>query len=111
MVCISYLEISGSPSGLHYLVRRLRARLPEAKILVGLWPTDGQDAEDDRIRHVVGADAYASNLKDAVDACVKAAHAAAGSAPREMADDTGKGGSGKHEAPAAPQTEGNKVTA
>ncbi|MBE7220738.1 MAG: AI-2E family transporter, partial [Caulobacteraceae bacterium] len=38
MVCISYLEISGSPSGLHYLVRRLRARLPEVKILVGLWP-------------------------------------------------------------------------
>ncbi len=108
LVCISYLEISGSPSGLHYLVRRLRARLPEAKILVGLWPTDGQD---DRIRNVVGADIYASNLKDAVDACVKAAHEAAGSVPRQKADDTGKGGAGKHEAPAEPQNEGLKATA
>ncbi len=111
MVCISYLEIAGSPSGLHYLVRRLRARLPEAKILVGLWPTDGQDVEDDRIRNVVGADVYASNLKDAVDACVKAAHDASGTAPRQKADDTGKGGAGKHEAPAEPQNEGLKATA
>ena len=111
MVCISYLEISGSPSGLHYLVRRLRARLPEAKILVGLWPADGKDVDDDRIRNVVGADVYASNLKDAVTACVDAAHAAAGSAPRQKTDDTGKGGAGKHEAPAQPQNEGMKVTA
>ena len=111
MVCISYLEISGSPSGLHYLVRRLRARLPEAKILVGLWPADGQDVEDDRIRNVVGADVYASNLKDAIDACVKAAHEDAGTTPREKADDTGKGGAGKHQAPAQPQGEGAKVSA
>ena len=111
MVCVSYLEISGSPSGLHYLVRRLRARMPDAKILVGLWPTDGQDVDDDRIRNVVGADVYASNLRDAVTACVQAAHEAAGSVPREKPDDTGQGGAGKHEAPAAPQAEGLKVTA
>ncbi len=109
MVCISYLEISGSPSGLHYLVRRLRARLPRAKILVGLWPTDGQDGESDRIRTVVGADVYASNLKEAVDACVKAAHDAAGTVPSQHADDTGKDGAGRHEAPARPQTEGLSV--
>ena len=111
MVCISYLEISGSPSGLHYLVRRLRARLPQARILVGLWPADGQDVGDDRIRNVVGADVYASNLKEAVDACVKAAHDDAGTAPSEKADDTGKGGAGKHEAPAEPQNDGLKVSA
>ena len=103
MVCISYLENSGSPSGLHYLVRRLRARLPRAKILVGLWPTDGQDGESDRIRTVVGADVYASNLKEAVDACVKAAHDAAGTVPSQHADDTGKDGAGRHEAPARPR--------
>ncbi len=28
MVCISYLEISGSPNHLHYLMRRLRSRMP-----------------------------------------------------------------------------------
>ena len=111
MVCISYLEISGSPSGLHYLVRRLRSRLPEAKILVGLWPTEGQAFEDDRVRNVVGADVYSSNLKDAVTACVEAAHADAGTAPREKPDDTGQGGAGKHEAPGRPQAEGLKGTA
>ena len=99
MVCVSYLEISGSPSGLHYLVRRLRQRLPRAKILVGLWPVDGDAVEDDRIRHVVGADVYASNLKDAVEACVDAAHADApgASAERRNLDADGRG---VHEAPA-----------
>ncbi len=102
MVCISYLEIVGSPSGLHYLVRRLRQHLPQAQILVGLWPVDGDDMDDARIRSVVGADAYASNLKDAVDACVAAAHADAGTVPQERPDTTGRGGTGLHEAPAAP---------
>ena len=111
MVCISYLEISGSPSGLHYLVRRLRARLPEAKILVGLWPDDGQDVGDDRIRNVVGADVYASNLKEAVDACVQAAHHDAGTAPREGADDAGTGDVGRRDAPAQFRGEGMKLPA
>ena len=99
MVCVSYLEISGSPSGLHYLVRRLRQRLPRARILVGLWPVDGDAVEDDRIRHVVGADVYASNLKDAVEACVDAAHAdtPGGSTERRKLDADGRG---VHEAPA-----------
>jgi len=36
MVCISYLDISGSPSHLRYLMKRLRRRLPDVSILVGL---------------------------------------------------------------------------
>ena len=102
MVCVSYLEISGSPSGLHYLVRRLRQRLPKAKILVGLWPADGDAVEDDRIRHVVAADVYASNLKDAVEACVSAAHH---DAPTDTGDgrNLDGGGHGVHEAPAVPR--------
>ena len=105
MVCISYLEISGSPSALHYLVRRLRVRSPGVKVLVGLWPTDGQDVEDERIRNVVAADSYASNLKDAVNACVAAAHADAGTTPSQRPDDTGQGAAGKHEPPAQPRGE------
>jgi predicted PurR-regulated permease PerM len=102
MVCISYLEISGSPTALHYLVRRLRQRIPGVRILVGLWPAEGSDTDDDRIRSAVAADDYASSLREAVDACVAAAHAAAGSQPRQAADPTGAGGAGKHEAPALP---------
>ena len=102
MVCVSYLEISGSPSGLHYLVRRLRQRLPDAKILVGLWPVDGEAVEDERIRRIVAADVYASNLKDAVEACVKAAHADASTSPtqRRDPDDDGRG---RHDAPSTPR--------
>ncbi len=102
LICISYLEISGSPSGLHYLVRRLRQRAPGAKILVGLWPAGGGEVDDGRIRGVVAADAYASNLKDAVDACVQAAHDDAGSAPASGPDAAARGDTGRHDAPAHP---------
>ena len=102
MVCVSYLEISGSPSGLHYLVRRLRQRLPLAKILVGLWPADGDAVEDDQIRKIVAADIYASNLKQAVEACVSAAH---DDAPTDTGDRRNRDGDGRgvHEAPAEPR--------
>ena len=79
MVCISYLEISGSPNHLHYLMRRLRSRMPGVPILVGVWPAEDSDVSDKRIRNVIGADHYTANLKDAVDACVTVAHEAAGS--------------------------------
>ena len=105
MVCISYLEISGSPAALHYLVRRLRQRIPGAQILIGLWPGEGKDMDDERIRTVVGADLYAANLREAVDACVKAAHDDAGTVPGQRPDASGRGGAGRHEAPAAPEGE------
>ena len=101
MVCISYLEIVSSPSALHYLVRRIRQRLPHAHILVGLWPTEDAGTDDERIRGVVGADAYASNLKQAVDACVEAAHADAGTPARSGAESGGRG-TGRHEASSKP---------
>ena len=78
MVCISYLEISGSPNHLHYLMRRLRSRMPGVPILVGVWPAENNDVSDKRIRNVIGADHYTANLKDAVDTCVRVAHEAAG---------------------------------
>jgi hypothetical protein len=40
MVCVSYLDIGGTPSHLRYLMRRLRQRLPQALILIGLWRAD-----------------------------------------------------------------------
>ncbi|GAC1328273.1 MAG: AI-2E family transporter [Beijerinckiaceae bacterium] len=82
MVCISYLDISGSPSHLRYLLRRLRRRLPTAPILVGLWPAEDSALKDERIRAVIGADYYTSSLREAVNACVEAAtKAAAPNAP------------------------------
>ena len=74
MVCLSYLELMGSPSHLRYLVRRLRRRLPEVPILVGFWPDEAEVLKDDRMRAAIGADYYTSSLHDAVEACLEAAY-------------------------------------
>jgi hypothetical protein len=57
------------------LLRRLRQRLPTAKLLVGLWPAEQAILTDDRLRAAVGADIYTSSLRDAVEACLEAARA------------------------------------
>ena len=73
MICLCYLELSGAPSHLRYLLRRLRQRLPEARLLVGLWPTDQAILTDDRLRAAVGADIYTSSLRETLEACLDAA--------------------------------------
>jgi predicted PurR-regulated permease PerM len=74
MVCISYLELSGSPAALHYLVRRLRQRIPDVPILVGLWPSEDNVLKDDRVRAVIGADYFTTSLREAVETCLEVAH-------------------------------------
>jgi predicted PurR-regulated permease PerM len=73
MVCLCYLEIGGAPSHLRYLLRRLRQRLPAARLLVGLWPAEQAILTDDRLRAAVGADLYTCSLREAVEACLEAA--------------------------------------
>jgi predicted PurR-regulated permease PerM len=75
MICLCYLEISGTPSHLRYLLRRLRQRLPNARLVVGLWPAEQAILTDDRLRAAVGADVYTSSLREAVEACLEAARA------------------------------------
>jgi predicted PurR-regulated permease PerM len=72
MVCISYLEISGSPSHLRYAIRRLRQQLPGSSILVGLWPANDAALTDKGIRAQIGADYYARSLKEELDLCIHA---------------------------------------
>jgi predicted PurR-regulated permease PerM len=75
MVCISYLDIAGSPSHLRYLLRRLRARLkPGTPVLVGLWPPDDDVLRDSRLRAAIGADFTTSSLHEAVATCLAEAH-------------------------------------
>jgi hypothetical protein len=76
MACVSYLELTGSPSHLRYLVRRLRARLPTQPLLIGLWPPEEAVLRDDRLRTAVGADYYTSSLREAVEACLDVLHQA-----------------------------------
>ena len=73
MVCISFLESGGSLSGLRYMARRLRGRLPDAPLLVGAWHADVAVESDERLRLAVGADHAVTTLRDAVNACLAAA--------------------------------------
>jgi predicted PurR-regulated permease PerM len=77
MVCISYLDISGSPAHLRYLLRRLRQRMPGVPLLVGLWPEGEAVLTDAAQAKAVGADHYTSSLYGAVTQCLKVAAAGA----------------------------------
>ena len=81
MVCICYVEISGSPSHLRYLLRRLRQQLPGVPVLVGLWPAGEQVLHDERLRRAIGADLTASTLTDAVNMCLRESERAAAGGP------------------------------
>ena len=76
MVCISYLDISGNPAHLRYLLERLKRRAPHMLVLVGLWPVGEKVLTDAAIGREVGADFYVSSLRDGVEACLKAVDAA-----------------------------------
>jgi hypothetical protein len=73
MICISYLEISGTPAHLRYLLRRLRKQAPKAPILVGLWPAEDAVLKSEAMRATLGADYYVSSMRDAVVCCLKVA--------------------------------------
>ncbi len=75
MVCISYLDITGNPAHLRYLLERLHDRKPGLPILVGLWPTGERVLSDTAYGRELGADYYAASLRDAVEACLKAEQA------------------------------------
>jgi predicted PurR-regulated permease PerM len=88
MICISYLDISGNPAHLRYLLRRLRQRAPHACILVGLWPADDAVLRDDDLRAAIGADYYVTSLREAVAACLEVAHKASERHARNDETDT-----------------------
>jgi predicted PurR-regulated permease PerM len=71
MVCITYLEIVGSPAELRYLIRRVRSRLPDVSIVVGLWPGADPILENKEQLRTAGADHYVTSLRDAVIACLQ----------------------------------------
>jgi predicted PurR-regulated permease PerM len=82
IVCLSYLDTS-SLAHIRYAVRRIRRKLPSARIFVGCWMMDGDSAAT---RETLKANAVATTLMEALRLCVEAAHdAKAASAPRTNA--------------------------
>jgi methylmalonyl-CoA mutase cobalamin-binding subunit len=66
IVCLSYLEPGGFTNA-RYLVRRLRRKLPRARILVGLWTLNDEDAKQRDALRETGADLVVTSLRQAVE--------------------------------------------
>ena len=75
MMCISFISVGGT-ARLRYLLRRLRERQPAARLLLGLWPAQDTDLVDGDLRRTLGADFYATSLREAVRTCLAEAHQA-----------------------------------
>jgi predicted PurR-regulated permease PerM len=69
VVCILYLQIDGIPSHLRYLVRRIRARLPNVSIVVGLWVAEDTEKWSADLQSAMGAECYAASLQEILAAC------------------------------------------
>ncbi len=73
LICVVSTAISGEPTHLRRLVDRLKRKMPDARIVVGLWQAEDDGvAEADRLR-AIEADVHVSTLRAAVDAVIDAA--------------------------------------
>ncbi|CAB3793469.1 AI-2E family transporter [Paraburkholderia fynbosensis] len=69
IVCIFYLQIDGIPSHLRYMVRRIRARMPNVSIVVGLWAAEHTEKWSADLQSAIGAACYATSLQEVLAAC------------------------------------------
>lgn len=88
VACISYLEPGGFTNA-RFLTRRLRRKLPRAKILAGFWTLSKEDAASRDALGQTGADQVVTSLREAVEQIAAArdtaAPAAAPSPPETVA--------------------------
>ncbi|MDR7003302.1 AI-2E family transporter [Paraburkholderia strydomiana] len=85
IVCIVYLRIDGVPSHLRYMVRRIRARLPNASIIVGLWAREDLEKWSVDLQNAMGAECYVTSLQEMLAACRMCASTTSGE-PLAVAD-------------------------
>jgi hypothetical protein len=71
LVCLSYLNAS-NPAQIRYAVRRLRRKLPRARIMVGLWSGVDGTEKAEAARESSKADLFASTLREAIRVCIEA---------------------------------------
>ena len=71
LVCLSYLNAS-NPAQIRYAVRRLRRKMPRARIMVGLWSGVDGTEKAEAVRESSKADLFASTLREAVRVCIEA---------------------------------------
>lgn len=75
LVCLSYLEPGGF-TGARYLSRRLRRKLPNARLMLGLWTLKDDAGGLQHALEETGADMVATSLAEAVDQAVAEARKA-----------------------------------
>ena len=71
-ICVCYLDASGSTSAMRFLARRLRQRLPDAQLLIAVWPKDHPILSDKRLPQSMGEAGCVSSLREAVKFCAAA---------------------------------------
>ncbi|MGO4706249.1 AI-2E family transporter [Microvirga sp. 2MCAF38] len=74
MVCVSSLEFGGTPARLRYLVRRLKVRMPDVPVIVGIWRADAMPTETDALCTTLGVDGCVVTLHDGVARCLERAN-------------------------------------
>lgn len=65
VVCLAYLDASSANT--RYLVRRVRRRLPQARIVLGLWMRSPIENSNDSAARQSEADLVVTSLKEAVE--------------------------------------------
>jgi hypothetical protein len=70
IACLSYLDVDYASERLRHSVLVLERRMPEAKILLGLWGRSGDRVAGEDLGIDVGADFYALSLRDTVRICL-----------------------------------------
>jgi predicted PurR-regulated permease PerM len=69
IVCLCYVDTTGSASAIRFLVRRLRQRLTGSRFLINVWPSEHPILSDKRLRQSLGEAEYTSSLRGAVEFC------------------------------------------
>jgi hypothetical protein len=86
MVCLSYLDTT-SLAHIRYTIRRLRRKLPNAKILLGFWLGEG---DIPALREALKADFVATTFREATKLCLDAARSPAAQSSASPSPEIGK---------------------
>jgi hypothetical protein len=75
LVCLCLLDIGHSPAQLRYAMRRVRRKVPQAKVLACLWGHDRSEAAIEALHASESADFYAFFLREAISTAIETARA------------------------------------
>jgi predicted PurR-regulated permease PerM len=69
VVCLSYLN-AANPAQIRYAVRRIRRKLPKARVMVGLWRGEDTAERIPALQESSKADMFVSTLREAIRSCI-----------------------------------------